>query len=814
MRILNTQRVSFIKRLIKLSSKGILYSLLAIGLLLLTDYLILSINEVLQQQNATSIGCALAESNFMFTIIHGVKQLDYLIEVINVSAGILGVLLGLFYTAFLTIIATKYSNINSTIGSLLLEQKPLNQFFILLASLTSFSILLELLLSAGYYPTLASSVIFLFVIISTLIGFISFGKFALVYFDTSVLVYDLIDKNNIILFKIRKYAKRISASGEGNQHINRLYINLKQIGVIVSESRKPEVGNTSFDTILSRVLDYALHYTQAKHYIPASDEWHIKINKPKRWEEAQEWDYNLLRTTGVDLQPVQIQSYNLLESTISNIQIEILDHHLQEKEQLGLLFGQDRYVHNLAYQFDFETFSEYFMSLEKLIADKLITNQDIGFRVQVTQSYAYLLTQYLVGYNTHLSHLSNTQLEKTSIAIAKSKPFQKPYFLCVWEEGFNLKLASEKEIEGTIVTPLVFLKYELAEMIQFHVQDHYKKITGFIIDKVPKIINKLKKESFKVEALQLSLSCMEVRHKMGYFLRTTQKTIESYSSFELNLSDNAFMLTKFEEFDRQYQKFEDFLLSEIWDLGVMAYEIEEKNLPDLYGNFYQLILDDITKKILTRSTPNTELLELLTKFNVASILYLESLRNRYKDAENVLHFASRIYPFIIDLLEVNSLMLIRSISLEQTELRNKIFEFWDDEVQKSGNKVGFWNFNIAIYQYYQQPGTAWSMASASKEQNRQNMLEEFFKSESIISRKTRTRSRFGFVEEYYETEIDDVYLKTIVSEMDAERMMSLFNLHEFFVEYYLRLSIDLKDIDIKETRYGERVRRNMGRKAE
>ncbi len=805
----NSERLSFLRRFFILGSKGIFYSVLLIFGMVSADWLLKLGYGTLTQQPYDSYACRIAESNTVIFGLFGIRQVDYLIEVINVSAGILGVLLGLFYTAFLTIIATKYSNINSTIGALLVEQKTLNKFFILLATLTSFSIGFELILSSGYSPTLFGSLIFVYFVISAVIGFISFGKFTLLYFDTSSLVYDLIERNYIILKRILHHTKNLESLKNGQSQIRGIYNNLHKIKIIVEESKKPEASNTSLDNILRNVIRFSDYYNQIKYLIPSWDGWHIKVNKPKRWEDAKEWDFSLLKSAGIDIIPESVQSYNLIELNLIDTQFDILDQIIQGPAQLRNLFDQDRYVHALSYQCDFEAFSSYFLSLEKLILDKLSTTSDTGFKLQLVQCYSYLLIQYLVGFNANLRTYDIRNLNALIKSLYNRKKNQKPYYIKIWEDKFSRKLHHEKQIEGKIETPLIFAEYELAEMVSYELQNHYKKVIGFVHDKIKSLIEDLKKENFFVGALQLAIGSVELERKLSLFINTTSEAINKLNRTEPKIGVEEFKFSKLDFFKKENLKFEGYIMSCVWEFGYSSYELDEDKLPDLFGNYYHLILEDITSKTFDRKTSVTKLSTFLKKFNIACILYLRKLQVRYQDTENPEYFASKVYPFIVDLFEINSIIIIRGIAFDQQRLVSLIFSFWGKDLLKTVNEVSFWRWILATYNLFKQPVYGLSSSSYSKEFHRKKRLEEFLLTEGIVRKEMVTRGGL-FPDEEFVTDIDDFYIQAIAQSMHMDTL-SFIDVHEIFVEYYLRTCVSLKELKIEETRYGEQIRRIVER---
>ena len=158
-KISTLENIGFLKRLFSSSKQGLLISILFIGFLLGLDYGATQITSYLCSSTDNTLNfCA----DFLYKVndLIGVKFLDYFKDVIVIVAGVLGVILGLFFTTFLNIITSKYSNINSTIISQLLEEKVINRYFKLLAILVSSSIIFQFLLVIGYNPTFISAFLF------------------------------------------------------------------------------------------------------------------------------------------------------------------------------------------------------------------------------------------------------------------------------------------------------------------------------------------------------------------------------------------------------------------------------------------------------------------------------------------------------------------------------------------------------------------------------------------------------------------------------------------------------------------------------
>ena len=249
----------FSKRLIRNSIQGLLVSVVFIGLLIGIDYLSREITSSLCSSNNNLLN-SIADFFYKINDIIGIKFLDYFKDVIVIVAGVIGVILGLFFTTFLNIITAKYSNINSVITSQLLEQKTINRYFKLLAILVASAIIFQFLLIIGYSPTFISAFIFTICVILAIIAFISFGKSSLIYFNAGALALDLISDNINILYRANKNKKTLKKLDERKQILPKIRRNIYKIKKIVEESSKPSLANTALDSISSELLRFSIDY--------------------------------------------------------------------------------------------------------------------------------------------------------------------------------------------------------------------------------------------------------------------------------------------------------------------------------------------------------------------------------------------------------------------------------------------------------------------------------------------------------------------------------------------------------------------------
>lgn len=807
-------KVLFGRNLFNISWKGITFSIFLLIILLAADFFVRKLVYFLNSYSNDSVACQLANLAYNINYKIGLKNVNYLVEVVSVSAGVLGVILGLFYTAFITIISTKYSNINSVISFQLLEQKSINRYFVLLAALTSLSILFQVFLSLGYSPTIISIILFSILIVAALTSFIRFGKYALVYFDTSYLVNDLIHSNYRTLAKIIKVNSQIDTLGKGRLYLKRIYQNIDKIQLIIRESQNPQTRNTSLNVISDTLLDFSIYYNSVKQTIPSKKGWHLQTREFRAWDEAKEWDFSLLKNTGVNILPETVDAYNLMEKKFITTQFELFHHYVTDSDTIEVLMNQNKYLQIIAIQCDFETIEYFFNQLKIFLIEKLktIPTENQTYRLQLVSLFPYLLIALLVGFNDNLSGYDNPRLKKLAKAIhfnnKTDKILQFPYFIRKWLDSYHEKQITEKTLEGKFITPLFYTEFELAQTFQYEIQNFWNKIVLYIIDNISQLSKTFIENKSVLEALHLNMESIELCKKISFFTNTTNEIILSFNDLNFQKHDSPFEFKNQDDLLKKNDLLKEQILANIWEVGISAYQVKKNELPDMYGNFYHLILNDIIDKLFVTPTNEKIIQKYLSKFFVSCTLYIEHLREKYKDSEYIEFSLSRLFPLIIDMYEVSAIAILISKISNKEEIIDSILKFWDTIHNSAENELHFWKWINAIYSYFKHPLYGLSTPSYFKEQDRKTRFENYLIENKIVREEIYKGDLMKSYMEHYVSDSPDFYVKAAIRSMYAGSI-SLIELDEVFVEFYLRTRIALKELDIKETHYGEQLRRTM-----
>lgn len=807
------ENIFFIKNIIRNCFTGFLISILYVGFLIFLDFLGRDLKGTLLNSSISYIN-NIGNLITRFNEIIGVKVLDYFKDVIVIVAGVLGIILGLFFTTFLNIITSKYSNINSVIINQLIEQKTINKYFKLLAILVSSSIIFQFLLMIGYQPTIISCLFFTVSVIATLLSFIYFGRYSLIYFNAGNLVFDLIHSSNQTLARSYKNKKYFN-SEKGFQIISTIRRNIEKIRLIAEESTKPQLANTAFDSISNELLEFSIRYNSFKHTFPSNKGWHPKVQRNKRWDEVSSTELELFGRIGAPLIPETVDDYCFIEKQIINTQFYIFKHTENVSSKVQLIFNHFKYLQIIAFQCEIELFDLFFNNLEALVEDNIKESgsENEETNLQFVSLYANLQIQYLVGFNHNFENIINKErLKKLAKGIHLFENtdgmMQSPYKIRKWSDTYQEKLQNEKYNENKTLTPLFYTEFELANQFQILFKTHIEQIAKNIHKRVISFSHKLKESQHFLESLEFLIESQDVYNKVTFFSGIVENKIKNEIN-PLNLKNETEF--KFDERNKLLELNELYIknvIAEIWNLGLSSYLVKSTNLPDIYGNFYQLICEDILKKAFEDQAP--QLVKYLPQFYTYNVLYIESLREKI-DSKRLEYTSSKLYPIIVDLFEISSITILLFKAYDNKELQNSFFNYWDNAFKNDEEKEKkFWSLILPIYQFFNQPIFSLSTHSYVKEHKRKIQLEEFLKGSKLLRLEEVKGSMMSFMQ-HYVTDVEDIYFRELVRRLSVGSLSGLMfgDLSEVFIEYFLRTRIVLKDLNIKETRYGSDLRRDL-----
>lgn len=803
---------AFFNLMLQQSKKILIYSIGFVLTLILID----SIARFLLEQLKSSYFEPFNQIHLLIKILNekfGLKFLDFFKDVIVISAGVLGVIFGLFYTSFLNIITTKYANMHYSISLKMIEQKTIKRYFSLLAIMVISSLLFQLTLVFGFNPTLISAGIFTFSVILCISSFIYFGRLSMIFFNESVLVSEIINEAYKILNRTYKNRKIFYAKNS-NHALASIKSKLELIKLIIEESSLTNFRNTSLDEMSKNLLDFSLFYYRLKQTFPSNKKWHVQIYRHKTWEEATSSEYQIFNNSSRSLFPETIEDFNHIDELIIKNQFMLFRLIKDDNTKWKVLNDQSKFVQTFSYQMDIDLFNLYFEKFCSYLKDNLIADKDedvVFHNLQLVTSFDNLLINYFIGLNHNSTNLINSKnLKDLSLKIHSFQNFENvtsiPYKLRIWIDDHQVRLAHEKDLMGKIITPLSYtnnlLNLKFAEIAIEHL--------NLLIDKSISIINDiksflLKDKIYEIECLSFLIDNLDIENK-------------SKHAIEIILDKTSILKEKeiFVEFDKKKFKTDDLqnkienfnnkLIKSIWEIGYVSADVEIKNFPDIFGTVYNILVNDIIK--IARENSPDELYVYTKSFIRYNFIYIKKLDIKL-NAENVEFIGAKIYPLVIDLFETWSITFYVLRAQNRNDLINKLIIYWDDFF--TGLKINesvHWRKILAIYDYFKNSLLVFGNSSYIQEFKRKREFEKLMKDKNFI--KIRIVEHHHFPSKEFYSNIDDYYLEAIAKGFD-DNLGFRGDLDQFFVEYFLRTRISLKEVNIKETQYGKTVKRIVGR---
>jgi hypothetical protein len=740
------------------------------------------------------------------------KNIERFADLISVSAGVLGVILGLFYTAFLTLISTKYSNISSSIRRLIIDQKAINKYFKLLTLSTSLSIMFQLAMTLGYVPSIFSCFLFAYLIIVTLNSFVEFGKYSLIYFDTGNLISDILSKNYFLLEKIEQRKTEIDRLNRGEQYLSQIYQNLITIEILIKESIRLQASAT-YSKISDQLRKFLIYFNSIKYIIPTAETWHLKRLKLQNWLEAKDWDHNLLKSTGVALFPQQETDYDIIEKKVFQIQFLVFSNSVNDADKVALVGMESKYLYGSSYQMNLSIISDYFKQLRAYLENSIssIDTSNERFRYNLIVTYTDLIKSFLVGFSQSHPTLSNTRLQLIADkTFSKEKiEFSIPYFLRKWHDDFIAKLNLEYKVEGRILTPHFYSHFEISNCFQNELQIFWKQVCRFFMSEIKDFSQSLINSNQKREALSLNVSSIEIALKIIAFNGGVEARIDELNALNFESEQTPFSFQDIIKFKDEVELFRKSCINQIINLGILALDDSDENLPDTFGTSYGLVREEIVDQLLSNDIDIHQVKLMLPKYLTFAFLYLEKVF-AIKSLESI-QKGNKAYPILRDVMDIVAIAIIVDKLHESNEIIESLIKYSDRVHQSSEDELNFWDIHFKIYDLFRDSSYVFSNSSYNLQHNRSRRFIQYLKSHKNVQIVSDNSSSSIFTREKYVISNPDIYLKAIVTYLDTDGMNRI-NLDEIFIEYFLRTRTALKKLNIKETDYGSRIRQIMGAK--
>lgn len=245
---------------------------------------------------------------------------DTYVQMLTVIAGVMGVFLGLYFTAISTAISNTYS---SDLGAVLREliiRDTGNRYIKLVEFLAALSVVLLAFSTTGAAPLHLAIPLLVIVSCLAIFAFVSLGVRTLFSSDPipylGTLSAELIKW--VQLATPRGY-KWKNASFQAHYRKQALKVTTTLAALAKISSEKPEPQGGSYHHLIQKLLALTSIYYSNKHLIPSDSGWYGRKLQHKQWYLSDGTEIEMATQTDTPLKPTEIPDTTWLEDSLLDV---------------------------------------------------------------------------------------------------------------------------------------------------------------------------------------------------------------------------------------------------------------------------------------------------------------------------------------------------------------------------------------------------------------------------------------------------------------------------------------------------------------
>jgi len=527
-------------------------------------------------------------------------------DILTTLAQISGIFLGLYFTAVGVVISTAYGDVPEGVRSILVKEKIGTIYIKIVALLGSISIILLLLSTLGWTPSILNLIFVSFIGITSILSFLILGIRTFNFFDPSTLIDHLTSK----LVRIIE-SPDITGSSWQNSHFQRYYRNeankILTTYKDILELAREHLHGKALNKLESKALAILIIYLDKKPIIPYESSWFKSKLQFDNLLMMEPLNYSKITTsikTKTMVTPIIVPDLMWFENELIEILMDSMETHLKYHDLDSALTLADN-INDVLLR----------ISENLAINEALNLYVSIGKTIQKSQrkeeeSDQHLIEYYVVWYinillgfqkgiesitpNTFQEKIKNIDWNKENDIYNTRLPENAIRQLEKLQEMLNC----EKEVEGNIITPL-----------WYQTQFAFKGFVEFIVDSLDKLIIELDQTfinylSKLLESKQYYLSAhfifrgLEVCEK--FHLEKIENHFNQISSLQ-KFEEVGWPLIDWEGHNNNINETRKKLISHL--AGIMHNIVDEPfvgDYIDYFGHTYFLIIDECYRSLFNK----------------------------------------------------------------------------------------------------------------------------------------------------------------------------------------------------------------------
>ena len=695
------EELSIITQLTWLSSKTISLSVLIVVFFELLEKAILKFfppdkTIFLVKTHALIVGNPNSLENFLMTI-----------------ASVLGVFLGLYFTAVSIVASSVFTTVPNDVRELYLREKIGNTYIKILAILLAVSIIMFGYRIFNYYPGTLLTVLMLIFSCISIFAFVMLGSRVFSFFDPTILV-DTIFSDLYANIKLASINGLKWSDSSFQSHYHKLASkNINTLKNLVEICLKnPHLYKKSVPLLSWRVCYFLKSYQVQKVLIPTDSYWFSRVPKYKDTFLVDGSTLQIALQTQTSIQPEVITDNYWLEDEIFEILTNILKVMLDNNNiaiSADILDAINKYFEDLGEKLEGKKCCDLFKKIEtvmepyflNLSEDKCKGTGDINFAL--FDRYNMLLLSCVIGFNKFIREFDPSLFMQNIDLILwedKSAIYRSSVMAIVLErlEFLQKRLEFEQKVERKFISPVWYRRQLVGIRIGHVINECFESMVDslqkFYVDSSNLLLN----NKLVILTTYRARRGLEAFSKTQVHLLGIKQQIENLDKFNIE-KELPWPKWDWDTIEKKIDKSNDALIQlEAKCLPILSLINKAENEPDLFGETYHRICQECFESLANNKDEKFSII--FPSLFLSALQAHDRLRASYKDRDARTQILISFQP-LSDLIELSGYAKIYSELFSSPKVWETCQGRWDDYLSNKEKKDGTIKYIITSYQYKQ-----------------------------------------------------------------------------------------------------------------
>lgn len=626
-----------------------------------------------------------------------------------------GAFLGLYFTAFNSLIGSTYRQVSRDVRTLLIRDKVGSAYTRVVAFTGAYALVLFGTITAGYVPSLSSLCLLVCLGIAEIYCFLFQWIRLFQLFDPSNLVFYLRRDLSLLIQQAaitERWSKDPSFQSHFQKNAERLLGTYKNL--LFSVRSEEHLRSHSLIKLATEIITLVFFYEYRKHLIPTESFWFRRTYLHKEWITAADHETSLAFQTGTSLRPTEMPEHLWLEKEVGRLIGFTLEQFLAKKDlQNALSLSQNfqnitkRVARGYGIDESFALFQimkrQVNVYVEEFETPSLLDDdgvESVLFSTALVDFNALSFIDILLGFAESTETLDRANFEEILEQIDWSREesiycTKLPREVIKQLEYCRGRILFEKTVEGQTITPKWYL-LQLIVLAYFRfIQSAMSTLLAELDDLFVKGTQATMKRNQHIIAAELISRGFEACNKLEHHFHSLEVRIVDLEKTQI-LTD-----IPRKEFDwpSTYEKITKTRETLVVYFSKALIEVikipRNQRLPDYFGHAYVTLVNECYWALVNKKE------ELFIRlFGPVFIACFEAFE-RQKNAEitdNETKFILMADP-IIDLVELSGYAKIFE-DLDERSYWAKVKDVWDKYNEGIGNRLERAKFLVSVTDFH------------------------------------------------------------------------------------------------------------------